>query len=110
LPRSTIYFRTSQGRIRSIVKMADQSWTCDRIKGGLSSGGGFIEAVRDPVERYDAKEKRFEVVDPGYTAQKDARRQACHAIDGSLMLDQNASSLPIGSIVTPRFDPCLPKT
>jgi hypothetical protein len=47
------------------VKMADQSWTCDRIKGGLSSGEGFIEAVRDPVERYDAKEKRFEVVDPG---------------------------------------------
>jgi hypothetical protein len=56
---------TSQGRIRSIVKSADQSWTCDRIKGGLSSGEGFIEAVRDPVERYDPKEKRFEVVDPG---------------------------------------------
>jgi hypothetical protein len=52
----------SQGRVRSIVKMADQSWTCDQIKGGLSSGEGFIEAVRDPVERYDAKEKRFEVV------------------------------------------------
>ena len=30
--------------------MADQSWTCDRIKGGLSSGDGFIEAVRDFVE------------------------------------------------------------
>ena len=27
-----------------------------------------------------------------------------------LDLDQNASSLPIGSIVTVRFDPCLPKT
>ena len=38
--------------------------TADRIKGGLSSGEGFIEAVRDPLERYDAEQKRFEVVDP----------------------------------------------
>jgi hypothetical protein len=58
---------TSQGRIRSIVKVADETWTDDRIKGGLSSGEGFIEAVRDPVEKYDVKEKRSEIVDPGIT-------------------------------------------
>jgi hypothetical protein len=58
---------TSQGRIQSIVKVADETWTNDRIKGGLSSGEGFIEAVRDPVEKYDVKEKRSEIVDPGIT-------------------------------------------
>jgi hypothetical protein len=58
---------TSQGRIRSILKIADQTWTDNRIKGGLSSGEGFIEAVRDPVEKYDIKEKRSEIVDPGIT-------------------------------------------
>lgn len=58
---------TSWGRIRSIVKIADETWCDDRIKGGLSSGEGFINEVRDPVEKYDAKEKRTEIVDPGIT-------------------------------------------
>jgi hypothetical protein len=48
-----------------VVKTADETWTTDRIKGGLSSGEGFINEVRDPVERYDPKEKRTEIVDPG---------------------------------------------
>lgn len=58
---------TSLGRIRSIVKLADEKWCGDRIKSGLSSGEGFINEVRDPVEKYDTKEKRFEIVDPGVT-------------------------------------------
>jgi hypothetical protein len=58
---------TSQGRIRSLLKVADETWTDNRIKGGLSSGEGFIEAVRDPIEKYDIKEKRSEVVDAGIT-------------------------------------------
>jgi 5S rRNA maturation endonuclease (ribonuclease M5) len=56
---------TSLGRIRSIVKVADETWSGDRIKGGLSSGEGFINEVRDPVQKYNAKEKSFEIVDPG---------------------------------------------
>ena len=58
---------TSWGRIRSIAKIADETWCADRIKGGLSSGEGFINEVRDPVEKYDTKEKRSEIVDPGIT-------------------------------------------
>ena len=53
------------GRIRSIVKVADETWISDRIKSGLSSGEGFIHEVRDPLEKYDIKEKRFAIVDPG---------------------------------------------
>jgi hypothetical protein len=48
---------TSLGRIRSIVKVADETWSGDRTKGGLSSGEGFISEVRDPVQKYDSKEK-----------------------------------------------------
>ena len=58
---------TSLGRIRSIVKTADEKWCGDRIKGGLSSGEGFINEVRDPVEKYDPKENRYEITDPGIT-------------------------------------------
>jgi hypothetical protein len=47
------------------VKVADEMWCGDRIKGGLSSGEGFINEVRDPVEKYNAKDKQFEIVDPG---------------------------------------------
>ena len=48
-----------------MVKIVDETWATDRIKGGLSSGEGFINEVRDPVQKYDAKEKHTEVVDPG---------------------------------------------
>jgi Protein of unknown function (DUF3987) len=56
---------TSLGRIRSIVKVADETWSGDRIKGGLSSGEGFINEVRDPEQKYNTEEKCFEIVDPG---------------------------------------------
>jgi hypothetical protein len=57
----------SLSRVRSFVKIADEIWCRDRIKSGLSSGEGFIHEVRDPVQKYDAKEKRLEIVDPGTT-------------------------------------------
>jgi hypothetical protein len=56
---------TSLGRIRSIVKVADETWCGDRIKSGLSSGEGFIHEVRDPVQKYNIKKKCLEIVDPG---------------------------------------------
>ena len=43
----------SFGRVRSVVEIADEPWAKDRIKNGLSSGEGFIYAVRDPVEKYE---------------------------------------------------------
>ena len=56
---------TSLGRVRAVAKVADESWADDRLKNGLSSGEGLINEVRDAVQKWDAKEKRFEIVDPG---------------------------------------------
>jgi hypothetical protein len=56
---------TSFGRVRAVVGVADETWADDRIKGGLSSGEGLINQVRDERKEWDKKEKRFEVVDPG---------------------------------------------
>jgi hypothetical protein len=56
---------TSMGRVRSIVKVADEMWAGDRLKGGLSSGEGLISEVRDPVQKYDPASKTLEIIDPG---------------------------------------------
>jgi hypothetical protein len=56
---------TSGSRARSVFTKADELWAADRIKGGLSSGEGFIDPIRDEVKRWNAKEKQFEVIDPG---------------------------------------------
>jgi Protein of unknown function (DUF3987) len=56
---------TSLGRVRAVAKVADESWADDRLKNGLSSGEGLINEVRDAVQKWEAKEKQFEIVDPG---------------------------------------------
>jgi hypothetical protein len=43
----------SWGRVRSVIQDADPDWADRRIMGGLSSGEGLIEAIRD--ERRDQK-------------------------------------------------------
>jgi hypothetical protein len=57
----------SFGRVRSVVKTADETWAGDRIMSGLSSGEGFIYQVRDPVQKYNSKDGCPEIVDPGTT-------------------------------------------
>ncbi len=56
---------TASGRAREVVLTADERWTEDRMKGGLSSGEGLINEVRDEVKKWDTKKKQFEVIDPG---------------------------------------------
>ncbi len=56
---------TSFSHIKNVFKIADEIWARDRITGGLSSGEGLIHAVRDPVIKYNAKESKDEVADPG---------------------------------------------
>ena len=56
---------TALTRIRAVVSIADETWSSERFKGGLSSGEGLIHEVRDPVQKWDAKEKHYETVDPG---------------------------------------------
>jgi Protein of unknown function (DUF3987) len=58
---------TAAGRIFSFVKIADSQWHSERVKGGLSSGEGFIGEVRDEVKSWNAKERRWDVTDPGIT-------------------------------------------
>ena len=56
---------TGGGRVRAIAKMADLAWHDERTASGLSSGEGLIDNVRDPIARWNAKEKVMEVVDAG---------------------------------------------
>jgi Protein of unknown function (DUF3987) len=56
---------TSFGRIRDLVKYADENWSDAKIKGGLSSGEGLIHEIRDEIQKYDAKNRTTEVTDPG---------------------------------------------
>jgi Protein of unknown function (DUF3987) len=56
---------TAGGRVRAVTKLADETWSDERTASGLSSGEGLINAVRDKVEKFDAKAQQFETVDPG---------------------------------------------
>jgi hypothetical protein len=47
---------TSFSRVRAVAKHADEIWAGDRIKGGLSSGEGLINEVRDERQEWDKKE------------------------------------------------------
>jgi hypothetical protein len=58
---------TSWGRVCSIARTADEVWYGERVRGGLSSGEGFIAEVRDPVTKWNPKDKVLETVDPGVT-------------------------------------------
>jgi hypothetical protein len=48
-----------------VIQAVDQQWIEERMKGGLSSGEGLINEVRDEVQKWNPKKKKFEIVDPG---------------------------------------------
>jgi hypothetical protein len=56
---------TSTGRALSFFKPVDPDWADARIKGGLSSGEGLINEVRDPVKSWDAKANAEVILDQG---------------------------------------------
>jgi hypothetical protein len=56
---------TGQGRVNQVSQEADLVWFNDHIASGLSSGEGFIFPVRDPIKRWNAKDKIEEIIDPG---------------------------------------------
>jgi hypothetical protein len=56
---------TAAGRVRAVAKQADENWATERTASGLSSGEGLINAVRNPVNKWNAKDNVEEVVDPG---------------------------------------------
>ena len=47
---------TAAGRIRDLFARADADWAKQCVKGGMSSGEGVIQAIRDPLEK-SVKEK-----------------------------------------------------
>ena len=55
---------TAWGRVKGIVRLADEQWYGDRTKGGLSSGEGFINEVRDQRKEWNKKEGREEILTP----------------------------------------------
>ena len=56
---------TSWGRILSIFPFVDKVWCDDRVKGGLSSGEGLINEVRDPLMEWNKKKQCEEIADQG---------------------------------------------
>ncbi len=40
---------TSEGRVRQLLRFADEDWATHRIASGLVSGEGIVWAVRDPI-------------------------------------------------------------
>ena len=58
---------TSMGRVTAVVRVADAQWCDERMKGGLSSGEGLINEVRDEVKHWNGKEGIWEIIDPGVT-------------------------------------------
>jgi hypothetical protein len=55
---------TSWGPVRDLMHAADAGWAEDQVMGGLSSGEGLIQAVRDPVET-ENEDGKVSVVDAG---------------------------------------------
>jgi hypothetical protein len=55
---------TSWDRISGIIRLADDCWYSERTKGGLSSGEGFINEVRDEIKKWNSKEKLWETIEP----------------------------------------------
>lgn len=56
---------TSWGRVSAVMRSADEVWADNRAKGGLSSGEGLINEVRDPRMEWNKKEQCEEVADQG---------------------------------------------
>jgi Protein of unknown function (DUF3987)/Primase C terminal 2 (PriCT-2) len=58
---------TSFGHIRPVMTFCDGDWVTNNLRddGGLSSGEGLINVVRDPVEKWDPKEQQHYLADPG---------------------------------------------
>ncbi len=56
---------TSFNRIMSITKLVDHQWVDDRVQGGLSSGEGLINVVRDPIMKWDREAKAKVETDHG---------------------------------------------
>jgi hypothetical protein len=60
---------TSFGRACAIAKIADEQWSENRFKSGLSSGEGLIDQVRDPKgDTPGVDDKRLMVTEPEFAS------------------------------------------
>jgi hypothetical protein len=56
---------TSWNHVRERFRQVDPDWASKRLLGGLSTGEGLVQMVRDPAEEYRPSKKQTMVVDPG---------------------------------------------
>jgi hypothetical protein len=56
---------TALGRILAILDIANHLWADERIQGGLSSGEGLINVVRDPIMKWDKEKREWYEADHG---------------------------------------------
>jgi hypothetical protein len=89
---------TAAGRVRAILRHADELWV---TKGGLSSGEGLIEQVRDEIKKWDPKAKTFEVVAP---AVADKRLMVAEAEFGSVLQVRGRDGNTLSSILRNAWD------
>ena len=54
---------TAKEDVLFVIRQADPDWVEERIQSGLSSGEGFIWAVRDPIEEQQPVKEKGRVVD-----------------------------------------------
>jgi len=92
---------TASGRARAVVRTADERWAEDRMKGGLSSGEGLINEVRDEVKKWDTKKKQFEVIDPGIV---DKRLMITEAEFGNALAVMERPGNPLSPTIRQAWD------
>jgi hypothetical protein len=56
---------TSANHISRVYRIADPTWANNSVGGGISSGEGIIDAIRDPTFAKNKKTGAMEEVDPG---------------------------------------------
>ena len=71
------------------------------MKGGLSSGEGLINEVRDEVKKWDTKKKQFEVIDPGIV---DKRLMITEAEFGNALAVMERPGNPLSPTIRQAWD------
>ncbi|HKF07204.1 MAG TPA: DUF3987 domain-containing protein [Xanthobacteraceae bacterium] len=98
---------TSWDRISEIVRLADERWHSERTKGGLSSGEGLINEVRDENKKWNAKEGAWETIDPGVS---DKRLMVIEPEFASVLAAAERHGNTLSSLMRKAWDGGIPST
>lgn len=90
----------SFNRIKKIFEIAEPQWIDERIGGGLSSGEGLIDAVRDPIMKLN-KKGELEIVDQGVD---DKRLLVVEPEFASILININRSGNNASQVIRKAWD------